>query len=270
MSPTDVDDLHDGYDDDRARHRRTVAALSAGVEELRVEISRLPGVVAGLPPGAVGDAVAWCVHHLVDIGTALLDVLVEALHGSGAPFRFLDLARDWTDVRGTATGVVGELNPAVLPATGVWSGTAADAYARASKLQTDAAARIGAMASTMSAVLVQSALDGITFYVAVELILAKILAAVLTALLAAETVVLSPVAFGLCLEEAAVTPALLGSAVTALISSLGLQASHLVSLHGEAGDRSAFPAGRWPDATTGRYADASVTDGDADWSLRAP
>ena len=66
------------------------------------------------------------------------------------------------------------------------------------------------------------------------------------------------------------TPALLGSAVTALITSLGIQASQLVTLHGEALDRSAFPGGRWPDAVAGRYADATVTDGDAGWSLRAP
>lgn len=54
---------------------------------------------------------------------------------------------------------------------------------------------------------------------------------------------------------------------TALVTSLGTQAAQLVTLHGEAADRTAFPRGAWPNPTTGRYDDATVTDGDTDWSL---
>lgn len=39
-------------------------------------------------------------------------------------------------------------------------------------------------------------------------------------------------------------------------------------LHGEAVDMSMFPGQHWPDPATANYRDATVTDGDADWSLR--
>jgi len=55
------------------------------------------------------------------------------------------------------------LNPALLPATGAWSGDAVGAYTRVSKQQTDAAARIGVIADKVSASLLHVALDGIAF-----------------------------------------------------------------------------------------------------------
>jgi hypothetical protein len=42
----------------------------------------------------------------------------------------------------------------------------------------------------------------------------------------------------------------------------------MVVLHGEAIDASTFPAGHWPNATPAQFSDATVTDGDADWSLQ--
>jgi hypothetical protein len=42
----------------------------------------------------------------------------------------------------------------------------------------------------------------------------------------------------------------------------------MVGLHGLAVDRTSFPNGAWPAPDTETYADATVTDGDADWSLR--
>jgi hypothetical protein len=254
---------------DRAHQQQTVEALATGVEDLRTRIGGLPGALDGLalPAGAARDALAWCVEQLVDIGTAMLDVFAEVLRGAGAPLRFLDTAARWDEVRGGATGVVGALNPALLPATGAWYGDAAAAYLRASKPQIDAAARLGVVADKVSTALLQVALGGVAFYISVELILGQLLAALGAALVAFASGVLAPVGIGLCVEEAAVTPGLLATAVTSLVTSLGVQVSHFVALHGEALDRSAFPAGRWPDATTGRFADATVTDGDADWSL---
>jgi hypothetical protein len=41
----------------------------------------------------------------------------------------------------------------------------------------------------------------------------------------------------------------------------------VILVKGELVDGSVFPGGRWLDATTGNYTDATVTDGDADWSF---
>jgi hypothetical protein len=56
--------------------------------------------------------------------------------------------------------------------------------------------------------------------------------------------------------------------MAALTALLGAQASQMTVLHGEAVDGGVFPHGHWPDATTTNFSDATVTDGDADWSLR--
>jgi hypothetical protein len=41
----------------------------------------------------------------------------------------------------------------------------------------------------------------------------------------------------------------------------------MVTLHGETVDSKTFPDGHWPDPAPGQYSDATVTDGDADWSI---
>jgi hypothetical protein len=42
----------------------------------------------------------------------------------------------------------------------------------------------------------------------------------------------------------------------------------MITKHGDAVDPSAFPEGTWLKANTHQYSDATVTDGDADWSLK--
>ena len=42
----------------------------------------------------------------------------------------------------------------------------------------------------------------------------------------------------------------------------------MVMLHGEAVDPNGFPNGIWPMSNTEQYRDATVKDGDADWSLK--
>jgi hypothetical protein len=257
---------------DRAEYQRIADSLVAGADDLHGLLARVPGAVgAGLAaidaPAPVRHAIAWCADELVSLTAGALDTIVELLRGAVAPILFFDTAYRWETVRGTATGVAGTLDPAHLPATGAWSGEAAAAYARVVKPQGDAAARVGAVADKVALTLVAGATAGLTFYVAVGIILAKLIAAIVAALAAFGTAALSAAGIAIILEEAAVTPALLTAAVSALVAVLGTQAAQLVILHGEAADTAAFPGGSWPAATADRYADATVTDGDADWSL---
>jgi hypothetical protein len=41
----------------------------------------------------------------------------------------------------------------------------------------------------------------------------------------------------------------------------------MIDMLGEARDASAFPNGQWPRSRTEWFSDATVTDGDADWSV---
>ena len=71
----------------------------------------------------------------------------------------------------------------------------------------------------------------------------------------------------LTIEEASINTAAILTAVGALLAVLGAQAKEMTSLHGDAVDKNAFPGGAWPNATPGNFSDATVKDGDADWSF---
>jgi hypothetical protein len=70
------------------------------------------------------------------------------------------------------------------------------------------------------------------------------------------------------LEEAGVNTAVMITAVSTLAAFLGAQATAMITLHGDAVDPSGFPGGTWPTSNTAQYSDATVTDDDADWSLK--
>jgi hypothetical protein len=50
---------------------------------------------------------------------------------------------------------------------------------------------------------------------------------------------------------------------------IATEAHQLGTLRTRLGDTSAFPGGRWPAAGSGAFRDASVLDGDADWSIKS-
>ena len=69
------------------------------------------------------------------------------------------------------------------------------------------------------------------------------------------------------LAEIEITGSALIAAVVALTALLGTQALWMTNLRGELVDHSQFPGGHWPRAVADTFADATVTDGDADWSV---
>lgn len=189
------------------------------------------------------------------------------LEGVAAPVLMWSYANEWERVRGEATLVQGSVRPEVLVVDGHWKGGAADAYVRAVKLQGEAAGRIGAAAHVAAQQLEIAAGAGLAFYLAIGVILAKFIAAMVTAVTAFGSVAFSWAGLLLAVEEAAVTPALITAAVGALTTLLGLQTNALVNIQGEQLDASVFPNGKWPPARTETYSDATVTDGDAEWSF---
>jgi hypothetical protein len=155
-----------------------------------------------------------------------------------------------------------------MPTASSWSGSAAAAYTRAIRPQGDAATKIGTISQTTATSLLACAGAGITFYVALGFILIKFIAAVVAAIAAFGTAVFAPAGAALIVEEAAVNTTMIAGAVSLLMGTLAAQATSMVALHGEAVDNSTFPGGHWPNPVAGgRYDDATVTDGDAKWSL---
>lgn len=217
-------------------------------------------------PDSVADAVLWLADKAISLAKTIWGKIVELLKGVAAPVYFFAYAFDWEDIRGLASGVSGELTPAVLPAGKRWKGAAADAYFKIIPLQGNAVARIGTIADKTAVALGICAAAGLAFYVALGIILVKFIVAIGGVIAALGSVVFSWAGVALAVEEAEVDTGLIIAAVATLTAVLGSQAQQMVALPGEAVDNSAFPGGHWPDPTTGSYNDSSVRDGTASWS----
>ncbi|SDY98506.1 hypothetical protein SAMN05444365_104437 [Micromonospora pattaloongensis] len=256
-----------------AQYEATIDKLTAGMADLSAKLQEVGPTVQKATSHwyvtqSVADDLVWVGNKILELGSWVLDKLAELLKGAAAPVTFFFTARDWEDVRGLATGVSGQLKPELLGVGRVWHGSAADAYVKQIKPQSDAAARVGTLADKTAVALYTCAATGLAFYVALAVILIKFIVATITALAALGSVVFSWAGAALIVEEAAVNTGMIVAAVSGLVAVLGAQASQMVVLHGEAVDGSTFPGGQWPNATPDHFSDATVTDGDADWSLQ--
>jgi hypothetical protein len=219
-------------------------------------------------PAHVQDAVIWLAEKTVEIGRKLLDLFIDLLKGATAPIHMFVDSWHWQDVRGAASAVSGALSGQnLLIDDSDWSGAGRDAYVAVADAQAQAAGRIAAIAGSTSSNLLGCAGAGLAFYATLVAVIVKLVAAAITALAAFGSAVFSWVGAGLVLEEAGVNTAIIGTAVVTLLGFLGTQATAMVNLHGEAVDVTSFPEGHWPKSQTSTYSDATVGDGDADWSL---
>jgi hypothetical protein len=256
-----------------AQYEAAIDKLDTGLVDLSGKLQQIPPTATAAVnhwyiPGFVKDAIIWLANKMVELGTWILNKIVELLKGAIAPILMFKYAWDWQDIRSTATGVVGDLKPEALSVDMHWKGDAADAYVRVIKPQSDAAARVGTISDKTATALTVCAVAALAFYIALGVILVKFIAATVTAIVAFGSAVFSWAGAALIVEEAAVNSGLIIAAVTTLTAVLGTQASQMTVLHGEATDGSAFPGRQWPNATTANFSDATVTDGDADWSLQ--
>jgi hypothetical protein len=216
--------------------------------------------------GGVVDAWAWIQRNIEDfiyqLGVTVLDAPV--------PIRFWECANGWTALRGDVTQVGGELsdgNP-IRTIHNHWTGFAANNYYRIVPLHQAAANELGVVADKVQQALSWTAETAAAFYVTV---LCQTLALSVT-LFAAGTAMASIVGIpeGLAAIAAAVGQAL-GALATSLVAAAGAYSWSKVfvyNVRSELHNSVAFPGGRWPSSQSEGYKDATVTDGDADWSLR--
>lgn len=257
----------------QAQYEAAINRLTSGLNDLSVKIGQIPAAANAAMnqwyiPQAVADAIRWIAEKLVNLLTGMLNTIKDLLKGAIAPIRMFMDSFAWQDIRGVSSGVSGRLKSTALQVDDVWKGTGRDAYVNIVPPQSNAADRIAKIATSTHATLTICAAAGLAFYVALGVIVVKLIAAAIAAIAAFGSAVFSWAGALIILEEAGVNTGLIIAAVGALTALLGAQAAQMGSLHGEAVDASMFPGGRWPDPATGTYNDATVTDGDADWSLR--
>jgi hypothetical protein len=258
----------------QAQYEATIREIENGTHTLEAKLAEvIPAAHAATshwwitPPAA--EAINWVAAKTVEVGKAMLQWIRDLLKGATAPvFMFLDSYR-WMDIRGKANGVSTDLTSQNLVVDDSdWSGTAREAYLAAAAAQSAAAGRIGSIAGSTSLNLLGCAVAGLAFYIVLAGVLAKLIAATAAAIAAFGTAVFSWVGAAIVLEEAGVNTTIIVTAVSTLAAFLGAQAAAMVTMHGDAVDPTSFPNGAWPRSNSSQYSDATVTDGDADWSLK--
>ncbi|MEU4158364.1 hypothetical protein [Actinoplanes sp. NPDC026670] len=215
------------------------------------------------------EAINWVADKTVEIGTTMLEWIIDVLKGATAPIWMFVDSYHWTDLRAAANAVSTDLAMQNLVIDDSdWSGNARDSYLVVAGAQAGAAARVGSIATTTSTTLAGCAAAGLLFYIAVAAVLAKLTAATVAAIAAFGSAVFSWVGAALVIEEAGFNTAVLAGASATLATFLAAQAGAMSVLHGEAVDPGGFPGGNWPRSNSEQYSDATVGDGDADWSLK--
>ncbi|KUL27781.1 hypothetical protein [Actinoplanes awajinensis] len=257
------------------------AQFEATIKEIETGTQRLQAQLAEVKPAAQKATNHWWVDPLsaeainyvadktVEFGIAMFDWFIDVLKGATAPIWMFVDAYNWMEIKGAANAVSTDLATQNLVIDDSdWSGKARDAYLAAAGAQASAAARVGSVAGATSITLAACAGAGLLFYIAVAAVLAKLIVAMTAAIAAFGSAVFSWVGAAIVLEEAGFTTAVLAGAAATLATFLTAQAGAMIALHGDAVDPTSFPNGAWPLANSSQYNDATVKDGDADWSLK--
>lgn len=253
-----------------AQYRAAVDAVRTALDDLGVkidEVAAAANAAAAIALPLFREAIIWAGEELVRLARSVWDQIVELLKGAAAPVNMIFYALDWNEVRGAATTVQGNVRFEQLAVDDHWQGGAAESYKFAIKPQSDAAGKVGSLAGSAAFALGTCAAAGLAFYVALGLILVKFVAAMAAAVVAFGSAVFSWAGVLLIAEEAAVNTSFITGLLTTLTAVLSAQALHFVTLRGEIADNSVFTGGQWPRSTAELYSDATVTDGDAEWSF---
>ena len=239
-----------------AQHQAVADKLEFGMTKLSVKLNEIgPKADAATDHWYITDKVAAAIRKvgdkLLELGSWVLQKIKELAKGIAAPVIFWFTAQDWQDqVKAKASEVAGDTHPKALKAPRQWKGEGAEAYTNAVWTQPAAATQIGNLGSSVAASLMASAIAGLTFYVALALILYKFIAATVAALVAFGSVVFSWAGVLIIVEEAGVNAAMLKTAVGLLLLALATQSEELIRVSGDAQDSSTFPhGGRWPEGT---------------------
>ncbi|AEV86666.1 hypothetical protein ACWT_5649 [Actinoplanes sp. SE50] len=259
----------------------SVAQFEAVIAEINQGKQTYDAKIAQVIPAAdhlasqwwVADVIAEAIHYLaketVDLATEIGNFILDLLKGCGAPiFMFRD-SWTWTDIKSGFSAVSTQLTTQNLVVDdSKWAGDAKDAYLTVAEAQSAAAGRLSSIAGNTSNSLLECAIAGSAFYLTVAAVLAKLIVAAAASVAAFSSAIFSEIGAMIFLEEGGVNITALATAAGLLSGFLGDQARVMISLHSDSSDPANFPGGMWPRTNASAFSDATVKDGDADWSLK--
>lgn len=239
-----------------AQMTAVIDEINEGIGEMNEKLASVPGVVNNtvsnpLVLKPIADGIIWCAEKFIEIATGILEDIVELLEGAVAPIAFFFRSINWLDnVKAPASDVEGAVSTQALRAPLDWTGEGASRYTSAVDGQGPAAGQISSIGNTVAIQLGISAAAGLAFYVALGVILVKLILASIAAIAALGSAVFSWAGVLLIVEEAAVNTGLIIAAVSTLTAVLGASANAMVQIKSDASSGAAFPGGAWPVGTT--------------------
>jgi hypothetical protein len=216
--------------------------------------------------GGVVDAWAWIQRNIegfiYQLGVTVLDAPV--------PIRFWECANGWTAVRGDVTLVSSDLSDGNPMRTihNHWTGFAANNYYRIVPLHQAAANELGTVADKVQQALGWTAEAAAAYYLTVLGQTLALVATLVAAGIGMASLVGIPEALAAIAAEVGLALSALATSLVAASSAYSWSKVFVYNLRSELNNNAAFPAGSWPSSQSEGYKDATVTDGDAEWSLR--
>ncbi len=262
-------------DDREAHHQATVAALHRAHDRLRDDVlplldRALSAAHASAPFTALtGIVTSHTLVRMRDDARLAEEFLAMLLVPAHLP---LDLWRNgerWTQVRAGMSGVAGDLMVTNREVHVTWRGAAADAYHAVLPAHVAAAHQLADGADSLALATSRAGAIVATFYVA---LLAATLKGISSMLVGASAAIAGPailVKTGLGIGGSVTFIEQLNAVVTDAVEAMSNVRIWTTEVMSEARNVAALPAGQWPKANTRWYNDATVTDGDADWSVIA-
>lgn len=229
-----IDKVNQGMDDISAKMQELPQAANSAIDHWYI-------------PDFIADAVIWLCEKIMDLAQQIWAKIVEVLKGVAAPVYFYMYSQDINAMSASAQGVVANLADGQLAKSSEWKGDAADAYKNEVSSQRDAAGELSTIMDSMAGSLTASAVAGLLFYVGLGVIIVKFVLAMIAAVAAFGSAVVSWAGAALIVEEAGVNLAAIGILVSTLLALLGDQVKEMLSLQ-QAASSDKFPHGAWPKA----------------------
>jgi hypothetical protein len=131
----------------------------------------------------------------------------------------------------------------------------------------NAAAQLGTVADAVQYALTWAATAGAIFYAALAVIVLELIGGYALGLGAGASVVGATAGVVILLTTTAAVIVQLGMLLHTFAEAYARLQIWMYEMLSEARNNTAFPGGGWPSAQAARYADGTVRDGDADWSV---
>ncbi|UGT62785.1 hypothetical protein [Nocardia asteroides] len=215
-----------------------------------------------------GDDIIGLGNEFADAISELWEKFVQAIEGVGAPIAFIETSYDWVGVTRSMNTMAADLEDTAVKVGGYWQGAAAESYADAITPQRMASARMGSIATAIRSATLTLGIAGVTFYTSLLAIVISVIVEAVAECLAAGTGIGAIPAGIAGLITAAKFAAMVTAAISGIFTLIQSTLSQVQAVQVELENPQGFPHGHWPSTGAAGYADATVLDGDADWSVK--